>query len=305
MYEEFYGLTRAPFDLTPNPKFLLLTPTHREALHMLEYGVMSRKGIILLLGDAGTGKTTAVAPVVRGFSFLVDKGRLQPQVHMGDEVHAVAVPHGQSTVPPPDATPAVDAQLPREDWPQVPLVQLAWARSGDKGNHSNIGVIARRPEWLPWLRGQLTPQRVKEWLGHLVQGDVTRYDVPGIDALNFLCTDALDGGGMASLRNDPLGKGMAQILLSMPVAVPPRLAVTLGVRSTGAAREDAAQPGYPATRQSPRRTRSAGDPRSIAPPAAPGAPRDGSRRCRRRRSPAAATPAAPPPAGAGRGAKRR
>jgi len=58
MYEEFYGLARAPFDLTPNPKFLLLTPTHREALHMLEYGVTSRKGIVLLLGDAGTGKTT-------------------------------------------------------------------------------------------------------------------------------------------------------------------------------------------------------------------------------------------------------
>ena len=58
MYESFYGLAAAPFDVTPNPKFLLLTPTHREALHMLEYGVRARKGIILLLGDAGTGKTT-------------------------------------------------------------------------------------------------------------------------------------------------------------------------------------------------------------------------------------------------------
>jgi len=58
MYESFYGLDAAPFDVTPNPRFLLLTPTHREALHMLEYGVRARKGIILLLGDAGTGKTT-------------------------------------------------------------------------------------------------------------------------------------------------------------------------------------------------------------------------------------------------------
>ncbi len=58
MYESFYGLAEAPFDVTPNPKFLLLTPAHREALHMLEYGVRARKGIILLLGDAGTGKTT-------------------------------------------------------------------------------------------------------------------------------------------------------------------------------------------------------------------------------------------------------
>ncbi|MDB5860499.1 MAG: terpene utilization protein AtuA, partial [Ramlibacter sp.] len=51
-------------------------------------------------------------------------------------------------------------------------------------------------------------------------GEVTRYDVPGIHGLNFLCTEALDGGGMASLRNDPLGKGMAHILLTMPIAVP-------------------------------------------------------------------------------------
>jgi general secretion pathway protein A len=58
MYEKFYGLTALPFDLTPNPKFLLLTPTHREALHTLEFGVTSRKGIVLLLGEAGTGKTT-------------------------------------------------------------------------------------------------------------------------------------------------------------------------------------------------------------------------------------------------------
>lgn len=58
MYKSFYGLTEFPFEVTPNPKYLLLTPAHREALHMLEYGVCARKGIILLIGDAGTGKTT-------------------------------------------------------------------------------------------------------------------------------------------------------------------------------------------------------------------------------------------------------
>jgi hypothetical protein len=103
---------------------------------------------------------------------------------------------------------------------EVPLIRLAWGRSGDKGDTSNIGIIARRPEWLPLLREQLTEDRVAQWLAHLVQGTVTRFDVPGIHALNFLCTRALDGGGMASLRNDALGKGMAQILLSMPVRVP-------------------------------------------------------------------------------------
>ena len=59
-----------------------------------------------------------------------------------------------------------------------------------------------------------------DWLAHRVKGTVTRFDVPGIHALNFVCTEALDGGGIASLRNDPLGKGMAQILLTMPVNAP-------------------------------------------------------------------------------------
>lgn len=172
-------------------------------------------------GTTGAGGRPSPAPAIRQFAFLVDKTRLAPTVTLEGQTFTVPVPTGQAPVPPPDATPAVDAVLPHPDWPQVPLLQLAWARSGDKGDHSNIGVIARRPEWLPWLRGQLTPERVKAWLGHLVAGDVTRFDVPGLHAMNFLCTQALDGGGMASLRNDPLGKGMAQILLSMPVAVPP------------------------------------------------------------------------------------
>ena len=172
-------------------------------------------------GTTGAGGRPSPAPTIRQFAFLVDKGLLQPQVQLGDARLAVAVPTGQASVAPPKATPAVDAVLPVPGWPEVPLLQLAWARSGDKGNHSNIGVIARRPEWLPWLRGQLTTERVKAWLGHLVEGDVLRYDLPGIHAMNFVCTEALDGGGVASLRNDPLGKGMAQILLAMPVAVPP------------------------------------------------------------------------------------
>ena len=62
-------------------------------------------------------------------------------------------------------------------------------------------------------------ERVAEWLAIWCRGTVTRFDVPGIHAMNFVCNQALDGGGMASLRNDPLGKGMAQILLTMPVRV--------------------------------------------------------------------------------------
>ena len=163
------------------------------------------------------------SPAIKQFAFLLEKTALAPRVLMGDEVRPVDVPSAQAAVPPPEQAQTSTAFLVDGPCVEVPLVRLAWGRSGDKGDNSNIGIIARRAEWLPLLRHQLTEARVGEWLGHLVQGTVTRFELPGIHALNFLCTRALDGGGTASLRNDPLGKGMAQILLSMPVTVPREL----------------------------------------------------------------------------------
>ena len=107
-----------------------------------------------------------------------------------------------------------------EDAITVPLIRLPYGRSGDKGDHSNIGIVARQPEYLPWIASQVTAPAVADYLRHLVKGRVTRYAVPGIGALNFVLENALGGGGMASLRGDPLGKGMAQILLAMPLRIP-------------------------------------------------------------------------------------
>jgi hypothetical protein len=107
-----------------------------------------------------------------------------------------------------------------EEHVEVPLIRLAWARSGDKGDISNIGLIARRPEWLPLLWARVTPEVVKAYFAHLVHGPVERFHLPGIDAMNLLLHAALDGGGPASSRNDPLGKGMGQMLLDLPVRVP-------------------------------------------------------------------------------------
>jgi Acyclic terpene utilisation family protein AtuA len=174
-------------------------------------------------GTTGADGRPRPAPAVKQFAFLLDKKRVKPEVVIGERVVAVAVPTGQAAVPTPvraEPQDAAPATVRAEDTIEVPLIRLAWGRSGDKGDSSNIGIIARRAEWLPLLREQLTEDAVAAWLAHLVRGSVTRYDVPGIHAMNFLCTRALDGGGMASLRNDPLGKGMAQILLSMPVRVP-------------------------------------------------------------------------------------
>jgi hypothetical protein len=202
---------------------LRLTVTHRskEALELFAREI-APAGTSWSPGTTGAAGRPSVSPSIRQYAFLVDKARLQPQVHVGGEVLDITVPSGTPFTPP-KAQPNNPTLDPGADAVEVPLVRLAWARSGDKGDISNIGVIARRPELLPLLRAQLTPTRVAQWLAHLVQGPVTRHEVPGIHAFNFVCEQALGGGGMASLRNDPLGKGMAQILLSMPVRVPPHL----------------------------------------------------------------------------------
>jgi hypothetical protein len=173
-------------------------------------------------GTTGADGRPKPVPAIKQFAFLIDKQSVRPRVAIGDETREVPVPAGQAPVPPAPVRPELVASTSpaRTDLIEVPLVRIAWARSGDKGDISNIGVIARRPEWLAHLRAELSEARVRDWLAHLVKGTVTRYDLPGIHAMNFVCTQALDGGGMASLRNDPLGKGMAQILLAMPVRVP-------------------------------------------------------------------------------------
>jgi Acyclic terpene utilisation family protein AtuA len=106
---------------------------------------------------------------------------------------------------------------------EIRLVDIAFGRSGDKGDISNIGVVARSTAALQWLEANLSSEKVALFLAPWVKGKVTRYPWPGLSGFNFVCEQALDGGGMASLRNDPLGKGMAQRLLAMPLKVPKSL----------------------------------------------------------------------------------
>lgn len=95
------------------------------------------------------------------------------------------------------------------------LYDLAYGRSGDKGDIANISVIARTPEAYQELKARLTAERVKDHLGAIVKGSVVRYELDNIEALNFVCHEALDGGGTRSLRIDPLGKSLAGALLYM------------------------------------------------------------------------------------------
>ncbi len=161
-------------------------------------------------------------PVVRLYSFLVPKAEVAITLAMEGERSAVEVPteggFDPAALPPVARAEAPDPPAgPRR---ALPLIELAWGRSGDKGDNANVGIIARKPEYVPLLRAQLTEAAVAEWFAHLLQGGVRRYELPGVNAFNFLLEHALGGGGVASLRMDPQGKAFAQMLLDFPIDVP-------------------------------------------------------------------------------------
>jgi hypothetical protein len=103
---------------------------------------------------------------------------------------------------------------------KVRLVDIAHARSGDKGDTANVGVIAVRSEWYPLLARELTRERVAAHFRGMINGDVERYELPNLDALNFLLHGALGGGGTLSLKTDAQGKVFSTALLRMVLDVP-------------------------------------------------------------------------------------
>lgn len=105
----------------------------------------------------------------------------------------------------------------------VRLFLLAHGRSGDKGDAANIGIVARREDWYPFIAEQLSRERVEKFLKPLAEGPVERYELPNLWAMNFLAHRALGGGGSLSLRLDAQGKTYAQALLRMPVKLPSKL----------------------------------------------------------------------------------
>jgi hypothetical protein len=105
----------------------------------------------------------------------------------------------------------------------IALREIAFARSGDKGNSANVAVFGRSPESYAWLRDHLTASVVEAYFRPLGVGTVVRYDVPNLDALNFILPNVLGGGGSRSLRIDAQGKTLGMALLEMPIAAPPHL----------------------------------------------------------------------------------
>jgi hypothetical protein len=112
---------------------------------------------------------------------------------------------------------------------RVRLVDIAHARSGDKGDTANVGVIALKPEWYPLIEKTLTRARVKDHFKGVITGDVVRFELPNLKALNFLLHGALDGGGTLSLKTDAQGKVFSTALLRMVIDVPDAEAKALGL----------------------------------------------------------------------------
>lgn len=172
------------------------------------------------------GSRPKPSPLVRLFSFLIPKKHIAITLDVDGVESQIDVIDGQ----PFDASklqrPEAPAAIEQDGLVEVPLVKLAWGRSGDKGNKANVGIIARDASYLPYIWAALDEAAIVRRFGHFMaeKSGCTRYYLPGSHAINFLIDEALGGGGVASLRNDPQGKAYAQILLDHPIAVPTHIA---------------------------------------------------------------------------------
>lgn len=206
-------------------------------------------------GVAVTGGRPPAQEVVAYWPALVPRDAVKP---------TLTTKSGERTLdwPTPILPPVEAPSLPRRAWPvakgggkravKVPLEALAHARSGDKGDTCNIGVIARAPEIYPWLKKTLTASVVKRRFKGICRGKVERHEVPNLWALNFLLNECLGGGGTVSLRLDAQGKTLSHALLAMEVSAPAAL-VTAAKR--GDAEDGTVRPTEGGTRhRAPRRT---------------------------------------------------
>ena len=179
---------------------------------------------------AFAGTRPKSSPVIRLFSILVDRDLADIQIHIEDDSRSFAdsLPGTENLVD--SGAESLDREATAStsdegaEQVEVPLERLAWARSGDKGDKANIGVMARKREYFPWISAALTAPYVASRFTHFMASpEMDRYELPGLPALNFVLHHALGGGGVASLRNDPQAKGYAQILLDAPVTLPASL----------------------------------------------------------------------------------
>jgi hypothetical protein len=182
-------------------------------------------GISFAPGTTGIyGGRPKPTPQIRLFTLFIDKPMLnRPTVSLDGNAFAVEIPAGVPYAPEAAAPEPPPPPLPDDESVEVPLIRLALARSGDKGDSANIAIIARDPAYFPILQREVTAERMAEHFCDQAAGPVRRFAAPGLNAFNFLLHNALGGGGMASLRIDPQGKAYGQMALEMIVRAPAAL----------------------------------------------------------------------------------
>jgi len=207
----------------------------REAVLWMAVKHQDRKAIQLWakeIAAAGTGGTPGITAFVGGrpkpspclklYSFLHPKSKMDATV----TVNGVEETYSCGSYPE-EAVPEIEIEEPElvRGTNSIRLGDVAFTRSGDKGNSCNIGVIARDPAYLPYIREQITVESVTDCFEHVFEGTpaVRRYDLPGVHALNFVLEASLGGGGIASLRPDPQGKAYGQILSDVVLKNMPNL----------------------------------------------------------------------------------
>ncbi|XP_053271813.1 uncharacterized protein lratb.1 [Pleuronectes platessa] len=211
------------------------TKGSREAVIWMAVSHKQKKALELFareVAPAGTGMAPGltgivggrprVSPVLKPFFFLHPKSELKADIHVDGQL-VETLSEAELDKPELEAPPTTEDDAPERDLPSgrysYRLEELAYTRSGDKGDSANIGVVARHPLFFPYLKKHLTSSVVEEYFSHLLQpgvaNAVTRFTLPGIHGLNFVLQSSLGGGGVASLRSDPQGKAFGQMLLDV------------------------------------------------------------------------------------------
>ncbi|KAI9305685.1 hypothetical protein BJ944DRAFT_264814 [Cunninghamella echinulata] len=183
-------------------------------------------------GMPGTGfhSLPSVLPNLVHFPGLISKSEVKTTVVTGKEdktyqVEWDAWDEKEAFMLPPSKVPEIpEYQGPTTGFIKTKLINLAYGRSGDKGDVSNIGIISRDPRYLPYIKRSITEKAIADFMQHVCKGVVKRYELPGLNAFNFVLTKALGGGGLSSLVSDIQGKSFAQIVISaLEVEIPPEL----------------------------------------------------------------------------------
>lgn len=179
---------------------------------------------------SGSGRPKPIPNLVH-FPCLLPKTQVKTNVVVGDgQVQQLewdswddSQSFGSPSPVPLIAEPQVD-KMQQQKLVKTKLINLAYGRSGDKGDVCNIGIMARDPKYYPYIKRSLTETAVADYMRHLCKGSVTRFELPGIFAMNFVLTKSLGGGGLSSLVIDRQGKTFAQLVLTgIDVEIPASL----------------------------------------------------------------------------------